>query len=171
MLRKTAIISIFAIALWACGDEHNHADADHHQHDGTEQHDAQSGEMTFGEKITPDGAITLEDMMAELEGKDSIQTKVTGMVESVCKKKGCWMNLTDGNNKVFVRFKDYGFFMPLDCEGQRLVMRGTAKIEETSVEELRHYAEDEGQSADEIAAITEPKKELTFLADGVVFVK
>ena len=38
----------------------------------------------------------------------------------------------------------------------------------TSVDELRHYAEDKGAPAEEIAAITEPKRELRMTADGVV---
>jgi hypothetical protein len=35
------------------------------------------------------------------------------------------------------------------------------------VEALRHYAEDGGKTADEIAAITEPEIELVFEASGV----
>ena len=42
--------------------------------------------------------------------------------------------------------------------------------EETSVDELKHLAEDAGKSEAEIAKITEPKKEFKFLADGVVIV-
>jgi hypothetical protein len=36
------------------------------------------------------------------------------------------------------------------------------------VETLRHYAEDEGKSKEEIAAITEPVTEYTFEAVGVI---
>ena len=41
----------------------------------------------------------------------------------------------------------------------------------TSVEDLRHYAEDEGKSEEEIMAITEPVEELKFMATGVEIVK
>jgi hypothetical protein len=41
----------------------------------------------------------------------------------------------------------------------------------TSVAELQHYAEDAGKSKEEIAKITEPKLELTFVADGVIVKK
>ena len=47
-------------------------------------------------------------------------------------------------------------------------MHGKAYYQITSLDELRHYAEDAGKSAEEIAAITEPKKELRFLASGVL---
>jgi hypothetical protein len=69
---------------------------------------------------------------------------------------------------MFVQFKDYGFFMPKDLPGKEVVMKGKAYIEETSVEDLKHFAEDEGLSAEEIAKITEPKKELKFMASGVM---
>ena len=46
-------------------------------------------------------------------------------------------------------------------------MEGWAFREVTSVDELRHYAEDAGKSQEEIEAIQEPKDELKFLASGV----
>ncbi len=36
------------------------------------------------------------------------------------------------------------------------------------MDELRHYAQDKGASAEEIAAITMPKEELKFMAKGVI---
>lgn len=126
----------------------------------------------FGEKITADGAITYDQLLAQLEKTDSVENiKVKGLVDGVCQAKGCWMNIVSKEDptkeSMFVKFKDYGFFMPLDLEGE-VVIRGRAYKEETSVDELRHYAEDEGKTAEEIAAITEPITELKFMADGVV---
>ena len=43
---------------------------------------------------------------------------------------------------VFVKFKDYGFFMPLDCDGRTAIMNGKGYKEITSVADLQHYAED-----------------------------
>ncbi len=123
----------------------------------------------FGEKISMDNALAFDEFLTKMEGQDSMQVKVEGIVESVCKKKGCWANIqsADGEKELFVKFKDYAFFLPLDCEGQKVVLDGVAFREVTPVDELRHYAEDEGASAEEIAAITEPKEELKFMASGV----
>jgi len=125
----------------------------------------------FGEKITADDAITYDELLAKLETAETVENvKVKGAVTSVCQVKGCWMNIASADpakEEMFVKFKDYGFFMPLDLTGD-VVMRGKAYKEETSVDELRHYAEDEGKSAEEIASITEPVVELKFMADGVV---
>ena len=82
------------------------------------------------------------------------------------------MTIAAGSDQtMMVKFKDYGFFMPKDISGREVVMNGKAYYQTTSVDELRHYAEDAGKSADEIAAITEPKRELRFLADGVQLLK
>lgn len=125
----------------------------------------------FGEKITADGAITYDELLKKLETEETLENvKVKGKVTGVCQAKGCWMTIASADpskDEMFVKFKDYGFFMPLDLTGE-VTMRGKAYTEETSVEELRHYAEDEGKSEEEIAAITEPVTELKFMADGVV---
>ena len=103
-----------------------------------------------------------------MEGVDSLDAKLVGTVESVCQTKGCWMNLTtEAGDEIFVQFEDYGFFMPKDIAGRKVVIDGYAYRQVTSVDELRHYAEDEGMSAEEIAAITEPEEELKFMASGV----
>ncbi len=101
--------------------------------------------------------------------KDSLQTQMIGEITEVCQAKGCWMKVKlDADNEVFVRFKDYGFFVPKDAAGKTVVMNGAAFFEEMSVEDQKHFAEDEGASEDEIALITAPKKTLRFEADGVL---
>jgi len=126
---------------------------------------------SFGKEITDADALTAERMMEHyknLKVGDTVNTKMKGKIIEVCSKKGCWMTIdVDGENEVMVKFKDYGFFMPLNAEGD-VVLNGKAFVTETAVEELRHYAEDAGKSAEEIAAITDPKFEYRFEADGVL---
>lgn len=124
----------------------------------------------FGVTITPDNAIAIDDLMAKMETQDTVNVKFEGVVESVCKKKGCWATIKSktSDKELFVKFKDYAFFLPLDCEGQTVIMDGYAYKEITPVDELQHYAEDEGASEEKIAAITEPKEELKFMASGVI---
>ena len=52
--------------------------------------------------------------------------------------------------------------------GKEVVVNGKAFVAEVSVEEQRHYAEDAGRSKEEIEAITEVQKTLSFEADGVL---
>ncbi len=124
---------------------------------------------TFGEPIDAEGAIALIALPSVFEGKDSARVKLKAEVAEVCQKKGCWMNLTSPEGtEVMVRFKDYGFFVPKDIAGQEAVVEGVIFQEEVSVEDLRHYAEDKGESQEAINAITEPQVKWTFTADGVL---
>ncbi len=129
----------------------------------------------YGKKITPEGAITYEQLLSEISHKEKISNiKVKGKVNAVCQMKGCWMTIISdhpGAEEMFVKFENYGFFMPKDAGGSTAFMEGDAFWEVTPVDELRHYAEDEGKSEEEIKTITEPVKELKFLAKGVILVK
>ncbi len=123
----------------------------------------------YGEKIDSKNAISMQEMQEKLEGKESVDVKVEAEVQGVCQMKGCWMEIDAGDGETMrVKFKDYGFFVPKDCAGKTAVMRGTARVEETTVAELKHYAEDAGKSEEEIEAITEPRRQLVFVADGVI---
>lgn len=127
--------------------------------------------QSFGDEITDEGVLTKTEMIEKynsLKPGDTVNVKFASTVKDVCQKKGCWMNLDMNDAEAMVRFKDYGFFMPKDIAGQEIIVNGKAFIEEMSVEDQRHYAEDGGKSAEEIAAITEVKRTLAFEADGVL---
>ncbi len=130
---------------------------------------------SFGEKISAQNALSSEEMMGKyknLKPGDTLELSFEGKVNSVCKSKGCWMELDlPEEENVMVKFKDYGFFVPKDIEEKEVVIHGKAYVAEVSVEEQRHYAEDNGKSEAEIAEITQPKRTLSFLADGVLIKK
>jgi len=93
---------------------------------------------------------------------------IEGEITDVCIVKGCWMWLrSDEGDRIFVRFRNYGFFVPMNSVGHRAVARGDVVRRTVSVEMLRHYAEDAGQTPAEIATITEPETRLEMIADGV----
>ena len=130
------------------------------------------GLSSFGDKIEANGSITSLEMSEKYKVMvvaDTVKSKFTGVVKEVCQSKGCWMKveLEDGA-EAMVRFKDYGFFMPKDIAGKEVIINGLAFVEEMSVEDQRHYAEDAGRSADEISKITKPKRTMGFEADGVL---
>jgi len=125
---------------------------------------------SYGAKIKADGAMSVNQVSekyAALQEGDTAVVKFEAPIKAVCKSKGCWMQLDTGEEEVFVKFKDYGFFVPTDASGEAVV-QGKAYLEEVSVKELQHMAKDGGKTEAEIAAITEPKRELRFMADGVL---
>jgi hypothetical protein len=137
----------------------------------TEQVTEETSEYSnYGEAITPEGAVEMQALLAQLEGQDSLAIKMTGAIEQTCSKMGCWMTVDMGNGETMrVTFKDYGFFVPKEgMEGKEVVFEGVAKRKVTDVDMLKHFAEDAGKSQEEIDAITEPKVELTFVANGVI---
>ena len=58
--------------------------------------------------------------------------------------------------------------MPKDIAGQEVIVEGKAFVEETSVEDLQHFAKDAGKSQEEIDAITEPQLTYAFISSGVL---
>lgn len=127
---------------------------------------------SFGDKIDDKGVASTEEMAAkyrEMAVTDTVSVKMQGKVIEVCQMKGCWMTLDLGNGEeATVKFKDYAFFMPKNISGKEVIVNGLAYVSEVPVAEQQHYAEDAGKSKEEIAAITEPKKTYTFMADGVL---
>lgn len=124
--------------------------------------------VTYGDGATEDGALNIK----ELHKKATLQPyegKVKVKVLEVCQKKGCWMKVENpGGEKMMVTFKDYSFFMPKDIVGKQVILDGEASVEEVSVKQLQHYAGDAGKSKQEIAKIREPRKEVSFVAKGVL---
>lgn len=126
-------------------------------------------QQNYGAKITQDGAKPATQLSEMMKGKKELKVKLTGKIVEVCQKKGCWMKLDLGNGQTMrITFKDYAFFVPKNSGNKTVVIEGIASWQETSVEELKHYAKDAGKSPSEIDAIKEPKRELVFEADGVI---
>ena len=110
---------------------------------------AQKG-VTYGAGTTADGSIAVEELEKNLKD-NKYEGKITGKVTEVCQEKGCWMKIERENGeKVMVKFKDYGFFMPKDIVGKQVVLDGQASVKEVPVKQLQHYAKDAGKSEEEI---------------------
>lgn len=123
----------------------------------------------YGDEISPDGAHDMAWLSENVAPGDSIMVKVSGEITATCPMKGCWMKLESPEGDVRVMFKDYAFFVPKEgMEGKEAVIEGYAIRKVIDVETQRHMAKDAGKSAEEIAAITQPKEELMVEASGVV---
>ena len=123
----------------------------------------------FGDSIAQINPTKVADVKAKLGTKDSVAMQVEGKIVEVCQKKGCWMELQlDNSETMRVTFKDYAFFIPKDAAGKTVIMEGYAYNDTTSVQMLRHYAEDGGESQAAIDKITEPEVAVVFEASGVI---
>jgi len=131
--------------------------------------EAKSVPGNYGDVVKEAGVVTPAILLQKVESSGTFTGKVSGQINEVCTNKGCWfaMALPNGSS-MRVTFKDYGFFIPTNSQGFPITIEGVATLTETDVETLRHYAEDQGKSKEEVETITAPKKEITFEASGAL---
>lgn len=124
----------------------------------------------FGDPVTTEKALDISSIDHSLVGVKNLKLK--GTVHEACQVKGCWMTMSlPDNHTMRVTFKDYGFFVPVDCSGKTAVVEGQLTKQIISVEELKHLAQDAGKSDTEIESIVQPATELVFVADGVLLLE
>jgi len=173
-MKRVLLIFTAAAIFSSCGNN----DAQQESADSTQtvsEEDAPiaigaDGKNYFGEEITEDGAVTMDEFLANLENDDLSGVKLKATIHGCCQAKGCWMNveMTDSTELMRVTFKDYGFFVPKNAGGKKAVFEGFAYYDTTTVEMLKHYAEDAGDPQEVIDTITTPQVELSFEATGVI---
>ncbi len=131
--------------------------------------------ISFGDEITAEKAFSTSEMYKKfksLKKGDTVDVKFISKINRVCKKKGCWMRLDLGKGEEsLVRFKDYGFFMPLNSEEREVIVNGKAYLDVVTVAELQHYAKDEGLSQEEIDKITEDEVTFAVESTGVLMIE
>lgn len=129
----------------------------------------------FGEKFEASKVLSNKEMLKKYKSMkkgDSLVVKFKSTIKEVCKKKGCWMQMDlTSNQQAFVRFLDYGFFVPLNADNAEAIVNGVAYIDIVTVEELKHYAKDAGKSQAEINKIKKPEITYAFRASGVLIKK
>jgi len=166
-MKKLFILVALSGLLFSCGGPATE------QTDNTGEQEAvqqDENKAYYGATIKGENIISGEEMIKMLEDKDSVYVTLKGTIVSNCQVSGCWMDLDLGTDDQLakVTFKDYEFVIPIDSKGKTATVEGIAKREIIPVDLLQHYAEDEGKSAEEIAAITEDEVSITFEAVGVI---
>lgn len=165
-MNKIFLIALLALTIGACKDSGNQL-----ENQQNKEAEVTQDYVSFGAEISADEALDASAMMAlyaDLKEGDTLAAKFQAPVNSVCKMKGCWMRLAVGDQEAFVKFKDYGFFVPKYLSEVEVIVSGKAYVSKTSVEDLKHFAQDAGKTQEEIDAITEPELSLDFMADGVL---
>jgi hypothetical protein len=127
---------------------------------------APSGPLSFGAPVDLAAAIPVDQLVASPDQYAGKELTVTGTVREVCQKKGCWHTLATASPDTSVRVKDkeYEIFLPKDCAGRKIAVKGTFSVETIPLEEARHYAQDAGKDPN---SITEAKPSFEMEAAGV----
>lgn len=122
---------------------------------------AHSDAAEYGQPLTLKNPVEIEKA---LENQPSGEFLMSGQVDKVCKKKGCWMGFKSSKGDVRVTFKDYKYFVPASLVGKHVLVQGVLTKKTLTLAETRHYIEDEGGDA---SKVTEPRTEYSFVATGV----
>ena len=165
-MNKIFLIALLALTIGACKDSGNQL-----ENQQNKEAEVTQDYVSFGAEISADEVLDASAMMAlyaDLKEGDTLAAKFQAPVNSVCKMKGCWMRLAVGDQEAFVKFKDYGFFVPKYLSEVEVIVSGKAYVSKTSVEDLKHFAQDAGKTQEEIDAITEPELSFDFMANGVL---
>lgn len=166
LLNLIIVVSVFV----ACNTNSKNEETSGNIIEETKEELIESNDGYYGEEINEEEIVEMSDLLSQIEMKDSLSVKIKGTIEKTCKMKGCWMTVeTSEGETMRVSFKNYGFFVPKEgMEGKEVIIEGMAKKKLTSVQELKHYAQDGGATKKELEAITEDSEELTFVAHGVI---
>jgi len=140
-----------------------------HSHNKTATQPESPTQEFYGAEFAISNPLSVNDLAAKIAGNDTLETQIEGVIEKTCPGMGCWMTLKLDNGQTLRVTTDHKFFVPVGgCEGLRAVVKGRAFNEEIPVDDLKHYAEEEGKSAEEIAKIVNPEYELAFVASGAM---
>lgn len=164
-MKKLVYTAIVVLALASCKKENQEVKSD----------DKAIAFAKFGDSISPEGAITKEELLAKyknMKETDTLNVKVASKIIDVCQAKGCWMNLDlGGGESALVKFKDYAFFVPKNAGDSDVIVNGKAYVSVDSVDDLKEYAKDAGKSQAAIDSIVAPETNYSFMADGVLIKK
>ncbi len=144
---------------------------------------------SFGETISvpKTGVKSVTEVLTDFsksEDKSMSDVFVSGNIDSVCKSKGCWLTLKGFDAKgdsaceqaalggasqkdLRVVFKDYGFFVPKNLEGN-VVLKGSIKKEKLSASQVKHFLKDLKCSKKIIKSVKAPIYRYRMIADGLV---
>jgi len=103
----------------------------------------------FGAAITAGPELKLSEVLATPERFRDQAITVEGQVRSACTRRGCWMEVAEGNDPKLpgcrVTFKDYGFFVPTDSAGAHAKVQGTFGMNTLPPERVAHLESEGGQ--------------------------
>jgi uncharacterized protein DUF4920 len=143
--------------IYADGEKGEHAECDRNaEPDAPKQSSGHFGAPFAAAEPTP-----LATALAA--GKPGL-VLVSGTVEAVCQKKGCWMVVKDGTESARVMMKDHAFAVPIDARGKAVLVEGEITSRTFDEAQVKHLEQDKGGDPDKVAGA---RKEHVLMATGV----
>jgi hypothetical protein len=131
--------------------------------------DAQHKNMKlYGNGIKMRKAILFHDAYKSPGKYKNRDILIEGTITSVCKTKGCWMEITDGKDRIRVKFENYSFFVPWDSKGKKVKIQGRVVKEKVKAVTYKHWLEEAGETKEVIDNVKRDVKVVSFIATGVL---
>lgn len=90
---------------------------------------SQAARKSFGTPITESKTVALTDIAKEPSKFADQTVRTEGKVSAVCKKAGCWMEISDESGTAHVKMAGHSFFVPKDSSGKRAVVQAKVLAE------------------------------------------
>ena len=119
----------------------------------------------YGDGVTLDKAVAVETLLASPDDYLGKTVRVDGVITGVCKKRGCWMQVTDAEtgNGVRIKVDDGVIVFPYTAMGKKASAEGVfdainlspEQVEARAAQQEAEHKHAEGESCDK----SDPKKE------------
>ena len=131
--------------------------------------------QVFGEGVSLKEAIPAGDLFAAAGQYNGQVVRVQGTISDMCKHKGCWMQIADGDQVLTVRFQDDAFTIPLESSGRSVDVQGIL-IAETIAKPLGKHGAEGGDCCGDAAAaggcemdrLAKQPNKFTMVSNGLV---
>jgi hypothetical protein len=131
-----------------------------------------NGVLRRGAALGNSKKVSLSKVIADPAKYAGKSVRVEGVIVRSCKMEGCWMELAPSQTakSVRVKFKDHGFFIPLNAAGATAKAEGIFSVKTLSKAEVDHLINDDGakfENRKPDGSVTE----ISFEASGVELTK
>ena len=101
---------------------------------------ASAGETeTYGDGVTLTEAVAIDTLIANADEYVGKKVRVDGVITGVCKKRGCWMQVTDpeSGNGVRIKVEDGVIVFPYESMGQKAAAEGIFEAIKLTPEQIK----------------------------------
>jgi hypothetical protein len=127
---------------------------------------------TYGSELTLEKTTPISEIIATPKAFEGKRVQVAGKVSGVCKKMGCWIEITDAKDAAIMFKVDDGVIVfPEESTGKAAVAEGVVMVRnltrEQALARAEHLAEEQGVAFDS-TAITGPQTLVMLKGEGAV---
>lgn len=107
---KTGLAALLVVALASCGTT-----------------ESSKAGWEGGAKFERGTTVAIADLNKSGESMAGKQVQIEGTVKSMCKGKGCWVEVSDGSQAVIAKSVQDAILFPKDCVGKKVLVQGVVR--------------------------------------------